>query len=144
MPQSKAMERSSPSCKKQTDEEAPKRKDLHAIGTLCTVKRIENRTGGAQVVLQGISRVVIGKTTMPRSYLRVEYEPLENLATVGDEGLSAEGEALHRENTNLVRKIANLVNEEKGEQIFPAIHRQRQEPGDTVVSIRHIRQCGGN
>lgn len=103
---------------KQTDEEAPKRKDLHAIGTLCTVKRIENRTGGAQVVLQGISRVVIGKTTMPRSYLRVEYEPLENLATVGDEGLSAEGEALHRENTNLVRKIANLVNEEKGEQIF--------------------------
>ena len=103
---------------RQTDEESPKRKDLHAIGTLCTVKRIENRKGGAQVVLQGLSRIVIGRTAPPRSYLRVEYELLPNLATVSGEELSAKAEALHRENTDLVRQIANLVNDEKGEQIF--------------------------
>ena len=97
--------------------ENPKRKDLFQVGTLCSLKRIENRKGGAQVILQGISRVAIGATHPKRNYLLLKYEPLENLANLA-ENLSPQAAALHRENVSLVKKIASLVNEDKGEQIF--------------------------
>ena len=39
--------------------EEPAQEELHEIGTLCTVSRVEERNGGAQVIVQGNQRVKI-------------------------------------------------------------------------------------
>ena len=38
--------------------EEPTQEELHEIGTLCTVSRVEERSGGAQVIVQGTHRVL--------------------------------------------------------------------------------------
>ena len=101
------------------DEEAPKQSDLYNVGTLCQIKRITEKNGGVQVILQGLERVKLGKTASPRprKYLRVEYMILDNLASAGEVDLAPEIEAIHRENKKLVKRISGLIEQDK-EQVL--------------------------
>ena len=102
---------------KQPDEEAPQRNDLCDVGTICGIKRVLKKEGGAQIVLEGQTRVVLGKKSPHRKYLRIEYEPMVDLGEMVAEGMSPEAEAIHRENRTLAEKIANLLDEDK-EQVL--------------------------
>ena len=91
--------------------------DLYKIGTVCTVRRIEERDSGAQVILEGVSRVELKGQSENEAFMELAYEPLKN--AVDDEVPTTVAiKALQNENLELARKVANLMNPDKGDQIF--------------------------
>ena len=98
--------------------EDPTRAQLHDVGTLVTIKRVERREGGAQVIVQGVSRVRVLDATAADAYLEVAYEPLPQLTVDDKDPEAARVDALVRENINLGRRIAQLYDAENGQQVF--------------------------
>src|SRR5512139_2415501 len=84
----------------------PQRSELHDIGTLVTVKRVERREGGAQIIVQGVNRVHLLDAAPREDHLAVRYELLPVLAVVDSDPDHARIDALIRENLNLGRRIA--------------------------------------
>jgi len=98
--------------------EDPTRAQLHDVGTLVAIKRVERREGGAQIIVQGISRVRVLEATGTDAYLEVAYEPLQQLVVDDKQADAARVDALVRENLNLGRRIAQLFDAENGQQVF--------------------------
>jgi len=61
------------------EQDAPDRDGIHDIGTLVTIKRVERRDGGANVIVQGIQRVRVLAEQSNDPHLEVTYRPLPNL-----------------------------------------------------------------
>lgn len=105
------------------DVENPGISDLHTIGTLVQIKRIESHDQGAQVIVQGATRVRILSQVPDDDCLMLEVEPLPVLSMGGesDQPAAAEAaaaEALLRENLGLAQAIARLMDSENGDQIY--------------------------
>ena len=120
--------------------EEPTQDELHEIGTLCTVSRVEERNGGAQVIVQGNQRVRIDSVKPEDDYLSVSYTPIDNLSIVLDDKVQPRIEALHREALELARDIANSLNPDKGDQIFHQFIGQIDEPISQMYKIASVAQ----
>ena len=120
--------------------EEPTREELHEIGTLCTVSRVEERNGGAQVIVQGNQRVRIESVDEVDDYLSVVYTPIDDLSINLDDDVEPRIEALHREVLELARDIANSLNPDKGDQIFQQFIGQIDEPISQMYKIASVAQ----
>ena len=120
--------------------EEPTREELHEFGTLCTVSRVEERNGGAQVILQGNQRVRIDSVDEVDDYLSVAYTPIDDLSINLDDDVEPRIEALHREVLELARNIANSLNPDKGDQIFQQFIGQIDEPISQMYKIASVAQ----
>ncbi len=99
------------------DNEDPLLGDLYDIGMMCAVRRIEERENGAQVILEGVRRVKLLSQSENEDYMELAYEPLDDEVDQ-DKPASVEVRALQNDNLELARKVANLMNPDKGDQIF--------------------------
>lgn len=84
--------------------EEPGRADLHDIGTLAVIKKMERAAEGAQVIVQGLQRIELGAVSQESPFLKVHGVLLPEPV---DEG--TEIEALRRETLELAGKIAELA-----------------------------------
>src|SRR5262245_1368953 len=108
--------------------EAPGRDEVYDIGTLVTIKRVERREGGAQVIVQGVQRVRLHEEVIGDPHLEVRYEALPKL-TVTDPALDAERvAALVRENHDIAKRIAVLSDAENGAQVFQQLIGSLSDP----------------
>ena len=120
--------------------EEPTQEELHEIGTLCTVSRVEERNGGAQVIVQGNQRVRIDSVDEVDDYLSAVYTPIDDLSINLDDDVEPRIEALHREVLELARDIANSLNPDKGDQIFQQFIGQIDEPISQMYKIASVAQ----
>ena len=120
--------------------EEPTQEELHEIGTLCTVSRVEERNGGAQVIVQGNQRVRIDGVDEVDDYLSVAFTPIDDLSISLDDDVEPRIEALHREVLELARDIANSLNPDKGDQIFQQFIGQIDEPISQMYKIASVAQ----
>ena len=120
--------------------EEPTREELHEIGTLCTVSRVEERNGGAQVIVQGNQRVRIDSVDEVDDYLSALFTPIDDLSINLDDDVEPRIEALHREVLELARDIANSLNPDKGDQIFQQFIGQIDEPISQMYKIASVAQ----
>ena len=120
--------------------EEPTQEELHEIGTLCTVSRVEERNGGAQVIVQGNQRVRIDSVHEVDDYLSVASTPIDDLSISLDDDVKPRIEALHREVLELARDIANSLNPDKGDQIFQQFIGQIDEPISQMYKIASVAQ----
>ena len=113
---------------KDPNDERPERDGLHDIGTVATVTRIEQRDGGAQVIVRGLRRVRLHGMAKANdggdesaSCVGVEVEGL-SLPTLPDEAEErAKASALIRDNLDTARRIAHMAspqNAQNADQIF--------------------------
>ena len=93
--------------------ESPGPDDLHSIGTLVSVRRVEHGDNGAQVLVQGLERVRLVTVEDSGDHLQAN---IERLGLPAGEG--ADVDALVRENHRLAREIAELIDPRGGEQMF--------------------------
>ena len=117
---------------KQPEEEHPDQDGLYEIGTLSTVTRVDQRDGGAQVIVRGEQRVRVlavskvavkpegeaeGEGEGEIEALEAEVEPLPTpeVPETGEE--KAKATALMRENLDIARRIAQIMSQNP-EQIF--------------------------
>jgi ATP-dependent Lon protease len=100
------------------DNEAPKREDLFDIGTIVSIKRVESREGGAQVIVQGLQRIRILEVLRTDPHLEISYEPIDNLQLSDNDPDNPRVDALLRENLETAMRIANLFDSDKGPQVF--------------------------
>src|SRR5262249_47824014 len=117
------------------DQDAPDRAEIHDIGTLVEIKRVERREGGAQVIVQGIQRVRVLDALANDSHLVVRYVPLPNLVVDDHDPDAPRVDALIRENLELARHIAQLFDAENGLQVF---HQMIGSITDPVVQMYRI------
>ena len=111
---------------RQPEEEHPDQAGLYEIGTLSTVTRVDQRDGGAQVIVRGEQRVRILSVAKAEAgpegegdtdALEAEVEPLRT-PEVPEEGEErAKATALMRENLDIARRIAQIMSQNP-EQIF--------------------------
>ena len=120
--------------------EEPTQEELHEIGTVCTVSRVEERNGGAQVIVQGNQRVRIDGVDEVDDYLSVAFTPIDDLSISLDDDVEPRIEALHREVLELARNIANSLNPDKGDQIFQQFIGQIDEPISQMYKIASVAQ----
>ncbi len=103
---------------KDPETENPALEDLHAVGTIAKITRIEKRDGGAQVIAQGDRRVRLVRQVDHEDYLSAEVERLINLEHT-ETGLDGpEIDALLRVNRELAQRIAALYDSDNGQQIY--------------------------
>lgn len=121
---------------KNPNDEHPARDGLYDIGTVATVTRIEQREGGAQVIVRGLRRVrLLGMTRVngeqgdeggegdkeATAYIEVDVEdlPLPTLPESSEE--RAKAAALIRDNLDTARRLAHMAspqNSQNADQIF--------------------------
>ncbi|MCY4059897.1 MAG: endopeptidase La [Gammaproteobacteria bacterium] len=113
---------------KDPNNERPERDGLYDIGTVATVTRIEQRDGGAQVIVRGLRRVRLHGMAKANdsdeettSYIEVEVEDLSipTLPEATEE--RAKASALIRDNLETARRIAHMAspqNAQNADQIF--------------------------
>ncbi len=103
---------------RQPETDEPDMDDLHEVGTICRVTRVEQGDAGAVVVVQGVTRVRLGDVVSNDEYLAVGYEELPALSMeVGGEE-QARVDALLSETLDVARRIANLIDSDNGDQLF--------------------------
>ena len=103
---------------RQPETDEPDLDDLHEVGTICRVTRVEQGDAGAVVVVQGVTRVRLGDVVSNDEYLAVGYEELPALSMeVGGEE-QARVDALLSETLDVARRIANLIDSDNGDQLF--------------------------
>ena len=100
------------------EQDAPDRSGIHDIGTLVTIKRVERRDGGANVIVQGIQRVRVLAEQSNEPHLEVAFRPLPNLHVDEHDPDRPRVEALVLENLELARAIAQMFDAENGLQVF--------------------------
>ena len=102
---------------RQPETDEPDMDDLHEVGTICRVTRVEQGDAGAVVVVQGVTRVRLGEVVSNDEYLAVGYEEMPALSMeVGDD--QARVDALLSETLDVARRIANLIDSDNGDQLF--------------------------
>ena len=95
--------------------EDPGRDDLHAIGTIMRISRIEHHDKGDQVIVEGVRRVALGAQLPDAEMLKIEVTELPEIS-ISEE--HPEAHALLRENLQLAQQIAQLMDTENGAQIY--------------------------
>ena len=113
---------------KDPNDERPERDGLHDIGTVATVTRIEQRDGGAQVIVRGLRRVRLHGMAKANdgddeatSYIEVEIEDLSLPTLPDDTEERAKASALIHDNLETARRIAHMAspqNAQNADQIF--------------------------
>ena len=102
-------------------DEHPNREDLHDIGTVCKVSRVDKREGGAQVIVRGKHRVRIHGTSASDGdspLIEVEVEDMPPvLVPECDDEARAKALALMRENLDIARRIAHVMSQNP-DQLF--------------------------
>ena len=103
---------------RQPETDEPDMDDLHEVGTICRVTRVEQGDAGAVVVVQGVTRVRLGEVVSNDEYLAVGYEemPALSMEVGGDD--QARVDALLSETLDVARRIANLIDSDNGDQLF--------------------------
>jgi ATP-dependent Lon protease len=84
--------------------EEPAPTDLHGVGTLAVIKKMERSGEGIQVIVQGLQRVELGTVVQESPFLKMRAVLLPEPVDAG-----AEIEALRRETLELAGKIAELA-----------------------------------
>ena len=120
--------------------EEPERTDLYDIGTIVAVKRIERRDGGAQVIVQGEGRVRILNTLREDPHLEVEFVKLPDLSISESDPDAPRIHAMVRENLDLARRIAQLWDEDNGEQVFQQLVGAISDPVLQMFRIASLAQ----
>ena len=103
---------------RQPETDEPDIDDLHEVGTICRVTRVEQGDAGAVVVVQGVTRVRIGQVVSNDEYLAVDYEEMPALSMEVGEDEQAHVDALLSETLEVARRIANLIDSDNGDQLF--------------------------
>lgn len=113
---------------KDPNDERPERDGLYDIGTVATVTRIEQRDGGAQVIVRGLRRVRLHGMARANdsdeeatSYIEVEVEHLSLPTLPADTEERAKASALIHDNLETARRIAHMAspqNAQNADQIF--------------------------
>ena len=117
------------------EQDAPDRAGIHDIGTLVTIKRVERRDGGANVIVQGIQRVRVLAEQSNEDHLDVTFRPLPNLHVDANDPDGPRVDALVLENLELARAIAQMFDSENGLQVF---HQLIGSITDPVVQMYRI------
>lgn len=103
------------------DLEEPQFIDLHSIGTVVKISRIEHHDQGAQVIVQGLRRVNLQDISEPVSeetpYLTASATDLSSIELMSGAD-DASTDALLRENLGLAQQIATLMDSDNGTQIY--------------------------
>ena len=105
---------------KNPDDEHPDRDGLYDIGTLSTVTRVEQREGGAQVIVRGVGRVRLHGLTVPANDEQpvvAEVERLPTLKVPPTGEARAKAIALMKENLEITRQIARIMSQNP-DQLF--------------------------
>lgn len=97
--------------------------DIHRIGTLVSIRRVERGENGAQVLVQGEGRVRLVNVQDDGNCLRALPEALD---LPGGQG--AETDALIRENYDIARQIALLIDPRGGDQMFEQLVMSIRDP----------------
>ena len=102
------------------EDEHPDREGLHDVGTVSTVTRVEQREGGAQVIVRGLERVRLHGVTPPANddapvLAEVEALPALTVPPTGEE--RAKAIALMKENLDITRQIARIMSQNP-DQLF--------------------------
>ena len=105
---------------KNPEDEHPDRDGLYDIGTISTVTRVEQREGGAQVIVRGIGRARLRGLSAPANDDAPVVAEIERLPTLkvppsGEE--RAKAIALMKENLDMARQIARVMSQ-NAEQLF--------------------------
>jgi ATP-dependent Lon protease len=117
------------------EQDAPDRDGIHDIGTLVSIKRVERRDGGANVIVQGIQRVRVLAQESNDPHLVVNFRPLPNLVVDEHDPDAPRIDALVRENLDLARTLAQMFDAENGLQVF---HQLIGSITDPVVQMYRI------
>ena len=105
---------------KNPDDEHPEREGLYDIGTVSTVTRVEQRDGGAQVIVRGVARARLRRMSEPQAAdqpVLVEVENLTELCVPRTGEERAKAVALLKENLDIARQIARVVSQNP-DQLF--------------------------
>ena len=105
---------------KNPEDEHPDRDGLYDIGTISTVTRVEQREGGAQVIVRGIGRARLHGLSAPANddapvVAQIERLPTLKVPPSGEE--RAKAIALMKENLDMARQIARVMSQ-NAEQLF--------------------------
>ncbi|MCB1683100.1 MAG: endopeptidase La [Pseudomonadales bacterium] len=98
--------------------EDPGFEDLHAIGTIVRINRIEKQENGAQVIVQGVRRVRLGEDGRNPDYLSAAFTELPEIQFDPASDQPPAADAVLRENLQLAQKIALQLDQENGAQIY--------------------------
>ena len=115
---------------KDRDQENPDRDGLFDIGTLATVTRVEQRDGGAQVIVRGVRRVRVQDLSAPTAEdAPAEVEVVELPTPVLPEGGEdrAKATALIRENLDVARQVAHIMSQNP-DQLFQQMVGSIEDP----------------
>ena len=99
---------------KEPDDEHPAREALYDVGTISKITRVEQRDGGAQVIVRGLRRARLGDLTATEDEVPLVEAAVEELPTPA---LPAEGEerakatALMRENLDIAKRVAQIMSQ---------------------------------
>ena len=115
---------------KDRDQENPDREGLFDIGTLASVTRVEQRDGGAQVIVRGVRRVRVEGLSAPTAEdAPAEVEVVELPTPVLPEGGEerAKATALIRENLDIARQVAHIMSQNP-DQLFQQMVGSIEDP----------------
>ena len=115
---------------KDRDQENPDRDGLFDIGTLATVTRVEQRDGGAQVIVRGVRRVRVQDLSAPTAEdapAEVEVMELPTPVLPEDGEDRAKATALIRENLDIARQVAHIMSQNP-DQLFQQMVGSIEDP----------------
>ena len=107
--------------------EDPVKQDLYSVASLCTIKRVDKRNSGAQVIAEAQQRVQIHRVYNNKEYMSAQYAELANLADAFPK-VSASAVATHATALEYAQKIASVLNPDKSEQVFQQFVGQYKNP----------------
>ena len=108
--------------------------DLHRIGTVCDVRRVEERDEGIQVIFEGLHRVKILGQAESEQWIALSCEELDEEVD-NPAPKTSEVKALSRNILSLARKVTNLMHSDKGEQVFRQLLANQKEPACQAYRI---------
>ena len=94
---------------------------------VCKVARIEKRKVGVQLIAEAVARVRLGDPVDVGEYLAVEYTTLPDLSSQAD-SLSAEAIGIHKAALDLTKRLTDIINPDKSEQVFNQFIGQFKNP----------------
>ena len=124
---------------REPDTNEPAVEDLHEVGTICKITRVEQGDGGAVVVVQGLVRVRLGEPGSRTDYLEVGYEELPHLSA-SSSGNDPRIDALLSETFDAARRIANLLDSQNGDQVFAQFMGGNDNPITQLYRIASFAQ----
>ena len=115
---------------KDRDQENPDREGLFDIGTLANVTRVEQRDGGAQVIVRGVCRVRVQALNAPTGEdapAEVDFVELPTPVLPEDGEERAKATALIRENLDIARQVAHIMSQNP-DQLFQQMVGSIEDP----------------